>query len=492
LQSPTAPASDGNATAPPAPEVLLCVDLDGTLVANDVLVECAVALFLRRPWMIVFVPWWLLQGRARVKREVAVRSSLDPALLPWRTEVLDWLRVQAAGGRGLVLATGADAIAASAIAAHAGCFRDVLASDGVHNLTGRRKASALVGRYGDRGFDYAGNHRVDLHVWHHARRALVVGSDRLAAAAAREAPVERHWRAPEATVARRARAALKALRPHQWIKNVLVFVPIVAAHRAGELELWVRAGMAFASFALVASAVYVLNDLADIGNDRRHPGKRRRPFASGALPLVAGFVLAPAALAGGAALAAALPPSFAATLLAYFAITTAYTLGLKRIAGLDVLLLASMYALRLAAGGAVTGIELSAWLTAFCAFLFLSLALVKREAELHTVARSGGDRAQGRAYRQSHLRAVRFTGGAAAAGAVAVLAVYVLRPDVTSLYASPRVLWLWCPIVALWLGHLWRRTARGHMHDDPVVFALSDPWSYLAVLGFAIVMAAAT
>jgi 4-hydroxybenzoate polyprenyltransferase len=492
VPSTSAAALDGGANASRASDVPLCVDLDGTLVATDVLVECAVALFVRRPWMLAFVPWWLVRGRAHLKREIARHSPADLRVLPFRSNVLDWLRNEAAGGRTLVLATGADAVAASTIAGRAACFREVLASDGVHNLTGHRKASRLVERFGLRGFDYAGNHRVDLPVWRAARRALVVGSPRFAARAGKEAPVVQRWDAAEAGIGRRALAALKSLRPHQWIKNALVFVPIVAAHRTGEIELWTRAAMAFASFALVASAVYVMNDLADIANDRRHPGKRRRPFASGALPLAAGLALAPAALIGGIAVAAALPRSFGACLLAYFFASTAYTLGLKKVAGLDVLMLAGMYALRLAAGGVVTGIALSEWLIAFAAFLFLSLALIKREAELHAVAREGGDRARGRAYRQSHLRAVRAAGWLAAAGAVAVLAVYVLRPDVTALYSKPRVLWLWCPIVALWLAHLWRRTARGHMHDDPVVFALYDPWSWLAVTAFAGVMAAAT
>jgi len=480
------------APAPGDPDVPLCVDLDGTLVATDLLVECAVALFVRRPWLLVLVPWWLAGGRARLKREIARRSPADLDRLPYREEILDWMRAQARAGRALVLATGADALAATRVAAHAGCFGDVLASDGTHNLTGHRKASRLCERYGAQGFDYAGNHRVDLAVWRHARHALVVGSAALAAAAAREAPVERHWPAPEAGPGPRARAALRALRPHQWIKNLLVFVPMVAAHRIGEPALWLASGMAFASFALVASAVYVMNDLADLANDRRHPGKRRRPFASGALPLAAGLVLAPAALAAGIVPAAFLPSAFAGWLGAYFVASTAYSIGLKKVFGLDVLLLAALYAMRLAAGGAVTGIVLSEWLIAFCACLFVSLALVKREAELHAVARGGGDRAQGRAYRTRHLRAVRTAGALAAVGAVAVLAVYVLRPDVTSLYASPRVLWLWCPVVGLWLAHLWRRTARGHMHDDPIVFALGDPWSHAAAVAFVAVMVLAT
>lgn len=479
-------------TDPTPPEqVPLCVDLDGTLVATDMLVESLVALLARAPWCIMLIPWWMRNGRGALKREVLLRSPVEPAHLPYRIDVLEWLTTQARAGRAVYLVTGADERIARAVAGFAGCFAGILASDGRSNLTGWRKAAALCERFGEGGFDYAGNHAVDVAVWRHARQALVVGSSSLARRAAVVAPIGMHWRPADASIAGRLAAVLGALRPHQWVKNLLVVVPMVAAHRIAEIDVWLRAGLAFVAFSLVASGVYMLNDLADLASDRRHPRKRRRAFASGRVPLRAGIVFAPLAIATGAAIAVPLPAAFAGWLLAYLLATTAYTLVLKRIAGIDVVMLAGLYALRLAAGAAATGIVLSGWLIAFSGFLFLSLALVKREVELHAVRNVGTERAHGRAYRLAHLWRVRIVGGLAAAGAVGVLAVYVLRPDVTVLYRHPKLLWLGCPVIAAWLVHIWRRTARGRVHDDPVIFALRDPLSYAAIAALAVIMVVA-
>jgi 4-hydroxybenzoate polyprenyltransferase len=467
------------------------VDLDGTLVATDLFAESLVALLARAPWVIVAIPWWLRKGRAALKREVSRRTPVDLAHLPWRIDVLEWLKSQAEAGRSVYLATGSDEGVARAVAGFAGCFAGVFASDGQRNLTGSRKAAVLCERFGERGFDYAGNHAIDVAVWRHAREALVVGPSSLARRAASVAPIGRHWQPTDAAIGPRLAAAFAALRPHQWVKNLLVVVPLIAAHRVAEIDLWLRAGVAFVAFSLVASGAYVLNDLADLASDRRHPRKRRRPLAAGRLPLVAGALLAPLALGVGASLALLLPAAFAGWLAAYLVATTAYTLALKRIAGVDVVTLAGLYALRLAAGAAATGIVLSGWLIAFSGFLFLSLALVKREVELHAVRRAGGDRAHGRAYRLAHLRRVRIAGGLAALGAVGVLAVYVLRPDVTALYRHPTLLWLGCPVIAAWLAHVWRRTAHGHVHDDPLIFALRDPSSYATIAALAVIMVVA-
>ncbi|MBS0328029.1 MAG: UbiA family prenyltransferase [Proteobacteria bacterium] len=477
---------------PAADDVPLCVDLDGTLAATDVLAEGLVVLVTRAPWLAPLVPWWLGHGRARLKREVERRFPVCAERLPYRAEVVDLVRRAAADGRSVYLATGADAAAASAVTAHLGGFAGVFASDGVTNLTGTRKADALRSRFGVRGFDYAGNDAIDAAVWRVARRAYVMGSDRIAKHAAAVAPIAMHWRPPDAGVAGRLAAAWAALRPHQWIKNLLVFVPMLAAHRIGDLSLWRQAIAAWAAFSMAASAAYVLNDLADLGSDRRHPRKRRRPFASGRLPVAAGAALVPLVLAAAALLAWALPHAFGAWLFIYLVLTTAYSMGVKRLGGVDVVVLAALYALRVVAGAAATGIVLSGWLIAFSACMFLSLALVKREVELHSVRRAGGERTPGRAYRLSHLRHVRIAGWFAALGAVGVLGVYVLRPDVTALYRHPGWLWAGCALIAAWLAHIWRRAAHGHMHDDPLVFALSDRWSYATLVVLVLTVIAAT
>jgi 4-hydroxybenzoate polyprenyltransferase len=389
------------------------------------------------------------------------------------------------------LTTAADALYARAIADEAACFAGTMASDGVVNLKACDKAFVLCGCFGERGFDYIGNDRADNAVWSHARHALVVGSTRLARETARLVPVVRHWEPAATGVLGHAREIVAAVRVHQWVKNLLVFVPIVAAHRIGEPRLWAEAMLAFASFAFVASGVYVQNDLADIVADRRHLYKRRRPFAAGTLSPLVGAAIVPLAYASGGLLALLLPPAFGMWLLAYLVLATAYTFWLKRVPIADVVVLAGLYALRVAAGGAATGIVLTSWLIAFSACLFLSLALVKREVELHGVRRRGLDRAEGRAYHLAHLRRVRIGGALAAIGAVVVLFIYVLHPDVMRLYRRPHLLWLGCAVLGAWLAHLWHRTAGGHVHDDPVVFALRDPWSYVASLAFALTIAAA-
>ncbi|MGH8802157.1 MAG: UbiA family prenyltransferase [Casimicrobiaceae bacterium] len=481
-----------SAGPPASDEIPLCVDLDGTLTRTDVFVDALAGLLLRSPWLLARVSLWLLRGRARLKHEVLRRCPVDAAHLPWRDEVLAWVNAQAESGRAIYLTTGTDEGAALRVAAFAGCFTGVLASDGRINLVGACKARALRDRFGARGFDYAGNSPKDLAVWREAGRAMVVGSASLARRAAAVAPVAMHWPAPETAPTRRLAALVAALRPHHWIKNLLVAVPLVAAHRAAEPTLLRHTTLAFIAFSLVASAAYVLNDLADLDGDRRHPRKRHRPFASGRLPASAGAVLAPLLVAGGAALAMALPRAFGGWLLAYFAVTLAYTIRLKALAGIDVLVLAGLYALRVVAGAAATGIVLSGWLVAFSAFMFLSLALVKREVELHAVRRAGSDRAFGRAYRLVHLRFVRVAGWLAGIGAVGVLAGYVVRSDVTALYRRPAWLWVGCAVVAAWLAHIWRRAAHGHVHDDPVVFALRDRFSRVAIIALVLVFIAAT
>jgi 4-hydroxybenzoate polyprenyltransferase len=270
----------------------------------------------------------------------------------------------------------------------------------------------------------------------------------------------------------------RALRVHQWLKNLLLFVPLATAHRVLDVELLLRTALGFLAFGLVASSVYVANDLLDLDSDRRHPRKRRRPFASGRLPLWVGIAGIPLLLGAGFALALSLAPAFAAVLGGYFAVTTAYTYRLKSLALVDVLCLAGLYVVRIFAGGAVTGIAVSNWLLAFSAFAFLSLALVKRLSELKLVEGLAGAELHGRGYSVADLPIVSQTGVAAGQLAVVVLALYVHSPDVAALYAHPMRLWFVCALVFFWISRVWLLAARGQMHDDPVVFAARDPVSY--------------
>jgi len=389
-------------------------------------------------------------------------------MLPYREEFVRFLREEHARGRRIVLATASNHLLADCVAAHLGLFAEVIASDHQHNLRGRAKAARLVERFGQHGFDYAGNSRPDLPVWREARHCLVVGRPRPDLSDATVFPAE----------TRTVYHLLRVLRPHQWTKNLIIFVPLLTAHRLDTPALLRSAALAFAAFSLCASALYVLNDLFDLDADRRHAGKQNRPFASGALPIPVGFILVPVLLAGAAALAATLPARFALVLGAYLGLTTAYSLWIKRLTLLDVFLLAGLYTIRLVAGHEATGVPYSAWLLVFSMFIFLSLALVKRFQELHTY----NSHAPGRGYTPGDLELIASLGTSSGYLSVLVLALYVNSDQVRTLYHHPLRLLLICPLFLFWISRVWLLAHRGQFHDDPVQFALCDRMSYLVGL----------
>lgn len=468
-------------------DIPLCVDLDGTLLHTDLLHESALALLRRNPLYLFALPFWLLRGKARLKREVAARVAPDVALLPYDTRVLGL--VHDVGTRPRVLCSASDQSFVDAVAAHVGGFDLALGSDGRSNLDGPRKAAALIERYGDRGFDYVGNAAADLAVWPHARAAIAANASASVLARLRRA------RTVERVIERRGgawRAALRALRPHQWSKNLLVFVAAIAAHRIFDAAALSATTLAFVAFCLCASGAYVLNDLFDLDADRRHPRKHTRPFASGRLPIAAGLAAAPLLTLAAFAVAAWLPARFALALGLYAAATLAYSLVLKRVAVLDVLVLAALYTLRIVAGAVAIPVEASGWFLSFAMCLFLGLALVKRYAEVQRVAAGAEARVAGRGYRAAHLPAIGVAGVACSALAVGVLGLYVDSAKSAALYAHPHWLWLLLPLLAAWLARVWTLARRGRMHDDPVVFALTDAPSLAVFAGFvATVMLAA-
>ncbi|MFT3791179.1 MAG: UbiA family prenyltransferase [Rudaea sp.] len=484
---PTRPTSsiDESAETAASIDVPLAVDLDGTLVRSDLSIESTLEFVRRNPLNLVSCGAWLLRGKAALKHEVAARVGMDVARLPYDDRVVDWLRGSA---RRRVLCTASDREIAEAVAAHIGGFDTVLASDGERNLAGANKARTLVERYGERGFDYAGNARPDLEVWKHARRAIVVNASAgLAAEAAAVSEVERILPREDGGL----RVWFKALRPHQWLKNLLVFLPMLAAHELFQPGALVLSLLAFLSFGLCASGVYVLNDLLDLEADRNHPRKRLRPFACGALPLTSALIAAPLLALAAFALAWRIDPLFALVLLTYYAITLAYSFGLKRIAMLDTVALAMLYTTRIVAGAAAVRVPLSFWLLAFSMFLFMSLALVKRYIELHSLLERGGSKTDGRGYDVDDLSLIQSLGGASGYIAVLVLALYINSSASEALYRHPQVLWLLCPLLLYWISRVWLKAHRGLMHDDPVVFALTDYVSRIVLALCAAVVAAA-
>jgi len=448
----------------------LCVDLDGTLIRTDLLLESTLALLKQNPLYLFVLPFWLLGGRARLKQRIAQRTNIDIPTLPWDPRVVDLLKTEHRR-RALVLCTASDHALADAVAKHLGCFDRVMASDGARNLSGRHKAKALVEAYGERGFDYAGNEARDLAIWAHARQAWVVNAgDGLAARVGRVSEVANVLPREHAEL----RTKLKALRLHQWLKNVLVFVPLLAAHQFLQPTAVAHAIAAFIIFGVCASSVYVLNDLLDLGADRAHPRKRKRPFASGRLSLAAGLVVAPLLTIAAFVAAYLLDPHFALMLLGYYVLTLAYSLRLKRIAMLDVLVLAGLYTVRIIAGSAAIGTGLSFWLLAFSMFLFLSLALVKRYTEVAAQPGNGHEQIKGRGYAASDAGLLATLGGASGYLSVLVLALYIDSTASAALYRHPQWLWLMCPLLLYWISRVWIIAHRGAMHDDPVVFAVTD------------------
>lgn len=458
-----------------ATQVPLAVDLDGTLIHSDMMWESLARLLREKPFTVFAVPFWWRCGRAHLKQQLAAHVRVDATTLPYSVEFLAWLREEKQSGRKLVLATASDLKMAEPVARHIGLFDEVLASDGKINLRDNAKRAALTRKYGERGFDYAGNSSVDLDVWKGSHAAVVVnGSTSLAESAKAKTTVARNF---PANISRR-RELLRALRPHQWIKNFILFVPLLTAHQLGDQPTLSRAALAFAAFCLCASAAYLLNDVLDLDADRHHPTKRNRPFARGALPLPLGLFGGPALLLVALGVGLLLSLNFAAVLLGYFMLATMYSMRLKQIALLDVICLAGLYTIRLVAGHVATGIAWSAWLLVFSMFIFVSLALMKRFQELQGLRRSNGVQLKGRGYTAGDFRLVTALGLASGFLAVVVLALYVNSAKVVKLYAHPTALLLVCPLLLFWIARVWLLAHRGKMHDDPTAFAFKDWVSY--------------
>jgi 4-hydroxybenzoate polyprenyltransferase len=454
----------------------LAVDLDKTLVRTDLLLESVVALFRENLFFLLIFPWWLAHGKARFKREVSNRVTLEFATLPWRTEFVEHLRQLRAEGRMLVLATANDSRVAAAVTEYLKLFDVVLASDGYTNLRGDAKRELLVRRFGEKGFDYAADgggiaHR-DLAIWASARKAILVGaSPDLQQATAKVTAVDRVFAAPPG---KPLLNFLQELRPAHWLKNLLVFVPLLAAHRLTGLRTIEDVLLAFLALACCASAGYLLNDLLDLPADRRHIQKRFRPFAAGDLSLSWAMIGIPAFLLVGGILAMLVSPLLLAVNLGYFTMSALYSAHIKKIVILDVLFLAGLYTVRILSGSAATGIWPSEWLLAFSTFLFFSLAMVKRYGELMLTKQMDGTRARARAYELSDAELLASMGTASGYISVLVLALYISTDKARAFYSARNLLWLLCPLLFYWISYVWLTAHRGRLSGDLVVFATED------------------
>lgn len=484
--SPPAPARHGLAAVKPDSSRLLplCVDLDGTLLNSDLLEESFAAVLRTSPLRALRALLQLARGKAAFKRYLAQHATIAPEYLPYNQELIDYLLAEKAAGRSLILVTASDMALARQVADHLGLFEEVIASEAGINLKGQAKADALIKRFGVGQFIYAGDAHCDLHVWTQAAAAILVNpSPRLRAKAERTLPIQRIFSQP----ARRRTAFIKQIRVYQWVKNSLVFVPALTAQQLHEPLVLQNAVLIFIAFCLAASGSYIINDLHDLPNDRRHPRKRRRPFASGALPLhfgAAGVLMILLAVLVAAAISAA----SAGVVLLYLVVTSFYSYALKKRPLADVFTLALLYTVRIIGGAVACGIVLTSWLLAFSGFLFLALAFIKRVGELHNLS-GGAAVGGGRGYVASDLVALQVMGISSSFLSSLVLALYISNSIPTDTYVTPQLLWLTIPALLFWQCRLWLATARGYMHDDPIVYAARDrvSWLCLAITGSAFI-----
>jgi 4-hydroxybenzoate polyprenyltransferase/phosphoserine phosphatase len=473
----------------------LCVDLDGTLTYADLSIESLLRLVKSAPWLLPLILFWRLAGKARLKHELAKRADLDVSVLPYNERVIGLIRDARTEGRKTVLVTGSNQKFAQQVQTHLSIFDEVFASNERCNLTGKRKAAKLNEELGRGLYEYVSNGRVDLPIWGDAAAIVTVNAPssvvrRCAAMGKphRNLPVARHP----------LKAWSRAMRLHQWAKNALLFVPLITAHAFLQWEAVRGVILAFVAFGLCASATYIINDLLDLDADRHHQRKKKRPFASGALSAKEGILGSGALLIGGLGLAMLLPGRFQLALLAYIAVTLLYSFRLKRIASLDVLTLAGLYTLRVVAGAFAAEIPLSFWLLAFSMFVFLCLALVKRVAELidlrskQLLGSAQVGFARGREYSVEDIPILQNLGASSGYLAVLVLALYINSPEVSTLYTTPKILWLIAPLLLLWVTRLWVVTTRGYMDDDPILFAVKDPETWVTAAATALILTAAT
>ena len=451
----------------------LCVDLDGTLVKIDTLHQ-ALFLLLRRSFLSLFrIPGWILKGKAYFKDQVMQRVSLDAAALPFNQSFLNWLFKEHASGRPLILATASNYRTAEAVADHLDIFTEVMASDADSNLRHNQKLAAIQTRFDH--FAYAGNDAADLPIWAAADEVILVNPN----AAARKAYAAK---ADHLFEDRRPllRMIIKAMRPQQWLKNVLIFTPMLLAHRFMEVSCLLNAIKAFFAFSFSASSIYILNDLFDLSADQHHPRKRKRPFAAGDLPVTTGLLMIPILIAASLSIALLLPIQFLFTLLIYYIITTLYTWSLKQTAVMDVLTLAVLYTMRILAGSVATATASSEWMVEFSVFLFLSLAIVKRVSELREMDAEEVDPSKReRGYCRDDLSLLQSFGAASGYISGFVFTMYLGSDKVSMLYTHPQYLWLFCPLLLYWITRIWHLAWRGKMNDDPLAFAAKDPQTYL-------------
>lgn len=467
----------------------LCVDVDGTVIATDLLYESLLGAAKNSPFSIVLIPFWLLGGLPTLKRRLAELAQLDVQHLPLNTELVDHLQKVAEDGTPVVLASASYQSLVGDVADRLGFVSEALGTSGEVNLKGQAKAALLTERFGVQGFDYIGDSNADLPVWESAHGVGIVSrSKELTESFSAKYPSGEVFPSIQQGGISRW---IRALRVYQWLKNLLIFVPLILGHHLFDVPALRGAVLALISFSMCASAVYILNDLLDLESDRAHHRKRNRPFAAGTLPISKGLLVIPLLLLAGFCAALFVSSKFIAILGVYLLFTTAYSFRLKQIVLVDIILLAMLYTVRIVAGGVASQVAVSQWLLGVSMFMFLSLACVKRFSELLVLKERNQRETRGRGYTVEDLEQIAMFGAASGYIAVLVLALYTSSADVVQLYHTPKVIWLVCPMVLYWISRVWLLARRGLVHDDPLVFAMRDKVTYIVGVLVAVILVAA-
>lgn len=467
----------------------LCVDLDGTLVHTDLLLESTLSLIRAKPLSVFQLPFWLLKGKAHLKAEIASRVDFSKARLPLNLDVVEHIKGAREEGRHVVLVTGSHQLLADAVASYAGAglFDEVQGSSEDINLTNTRKRDWLIERFGENNFDYIGNDTDDLNVWPSAHKAYAVSSEQGIVSEAKTIEFEKVFNFETPSL----REYLSLIRIHQWSKNGLILVPLFLDKRFTDSSAVLTIFLAFLAMSLLASATYILNDMLDLQSDRRNTTKSKRVLASGRVSLMNGFTVMGGLFFCVLFLMAFLPLSFNIMLLVYLVATLAYSFALKEHVILDVIMLATLHTLRVIAGTLAIGAQWSFWLLAFSMFVFMSLAIAKRVSELINLQKRGKEVTSGRDYHISDIPILLSMGTSTGFISVLVVALYINSDKVIEMYHIPMILWLVCPVLMYWMGRVWIITARGQMHEDPIVFVMRDRISRIAVGLIIMVVAAA-
>lgn len=464
---------------------ILAVDLDGSLAKTDLLHESLIKVLYATPWILFLVPIWLLQGKTKLKQELAERAHLNVDSLPYNEELIEYLEAEKAKGREIILCTGSWHTLAKQVSEKFSFFSGFYGSDETGNLTGTNKARLLLEKYGENNFSYVGNEKKDLKIWSKADSAVVVSNSMgLSKLTEKECTVEKTILRDKPSL----QVVNKQIRIHQWVKNFLIFVPLVTSHQTNNIELLISCVLAFFAYSFCASATYILNDLSDLESDRKHHKKCFRPLASGALSITQGLVISFILLIASLAISAFLPSWFLLTLLLYIVITLSYSFKLKRLQTVDITVLASLYTLRIISGAAAINVLPSFWLLAFSMFVFLCLAIIKRLSEIYKSKdkQEEDSKLSGRGYYISDFPILMSLASTSGILSVLVFAMYINSPEVAALYAEPYALWLICPLFGYWIIRIVIMASRGEIDEDPIVFAIKDKRSW--VTGFIILL----